>query len=285
MENMDKNNILELFLNDDVQKLLDNFAGMLDLRVTFYSRFGLPIRRGKAMPNTEFCNLIQNKFGLLEQCNDIDRTMRQKVTDTHQPLTYTCHAGLQEIIAPVIIGGRLAGFLMVGQFRTSDIIPDCALRNCKSAADRRKMEQAFDALPKLSSDRLESIIGTLQILIDYIAARELAVFRPDPMKAAIDKYIEEHYKEDIYLQDLAAMLNKSISSVAQFLRNKYHVCFKDLLIERRLCAAEEYWKHHPEATIRECAEAAGFNDQFYFSRIFRKKRALSPREYRARWNQ
>ena len=34
----------------------------------------------------------------------------------------------------------------------------------------------------------------------------------------------------------------------------------------------------------ECAEAAGFKDQFYFSRIFRKKRALSPREFRARWN-
>ena len=58
MENMDKHNILELFLNDDVQKLLDNFAGMLDLRVTFYSRFGLPIRRGKEMPNTAFCSFI-----------------------------------------------------------------------------------------------------------------------------------------------------------------------------------------------------------------------------------
>ena len=110
MENMDKNNILELFLNDDVQKLLDNFAGMLDLRVTFYSRFGLPIRRGKAMPNTAFCNLIQNHLDLLEKCQDIDRTMRQEVTDNHQAISYTCHAGLQEIIAPVVIGGRLAGF-------------------------------------------------------------------------------------------------------------------------------------------------------------------------------
>ena len=67
MESMENHNIQELFLNDDVQKLLDNFAGMLDLRVTFFSRFGLPIRRGKEMPNTGFCNFIQQELGLLDK--------------------------------------------------------------------------------------------------------------------------------------------------------------------------------------------------------------------------
>ena len=281
---MDKHNTLELFLNDDVQKLLDNVAGMLDLRVTFFSRFGLPIRRGKAMPNTTFCNLIQNNLGKLEQCHNIDKAMQQKVNDIHAPISYTCHAGLREIIAPVVIGGRLAGYIMVGQFRTADSVPSCALAYCSNSEERNRLQEAFGKLPLLSEEKLEALIGTLQMLIDYIAARELAVFRPDPLKAAIDSYIEEHYKEDVYLKDLAKVLNKSISGVAQFLRSKYHTCFKDLLIEKRLCAAEEYWKQHPCASIRECAEAAGFKDQFYFSRIFRKKRALSPREFRARWN-
>ena len=284
MEMPDKHGILELFLNDDVQKLLDNIAGMLDLRVTFFSRFGLPIRRGKEMPNTAYCKFIQNNLGKLELCQDIDKNMREKVTATFQPLSYTCHAGLREIIAPVVIGGRLAGFLMAGQFRTNDTIPQCALDYCKNEAQKKELQEKFFILPLLSEERVEALIGTLQTLIDYIAARELAVFRPDPLKSAIDSYIDKHYQEDVYLSDIAKVLNKSISSVAQFLRNKYHTCFKDLLIERRLCAAEDYWKQHPCASIKECAEAAGFKDQFYFSRIFRKKRALSPREFRARWN-
>ena len=284
MDNLDNHNILELFLNDDVQQLLDHFAGMLDLRVTFFSRFGLPIRRGKEMPNTAYCKFIQHNLGHLEECQDIDKAMREKVTESCQPLSYICHAGLREIIAPVVIGNRLAGFLMVGQFRTSDSVPACALAYCKNEEEKTELKLKYAQLPKLSEERLESLIGTLQILIDYIAARELAVFRPDPLKSAIDDYIDKHYQEDVYLADVAAMLNKSISSVAQFLRNKYHTCFKDLLIERRLCAAEDYWKKHPCASIKECAESAGFKDQFYFSRIFRKKRALSPREFRARWN-
>ena len=284
MDNLDKHSILELFLNDDVQKLLDNFAGLLDLRVTFFSSFGLPIRRGKEMPNTAYCKYIQNNLGKLVLCQDIDKTMREKVTANLQPLCYTCHAGLREIIAPVVIGGRLAGFLMVGQFRSCDTLPVCATHYCRTQLEKAELEQKFFQLPKISEERLESVIGTLQMLIDYIAARELAVFRPDPLKSAIDKYIDAHYREDVYLADVAAMLHKSISSVAQFLRNKYHTCFKELLIERRLSAAEEYWKANPAASIRECAEAAGFKDQFYFSRIFRKKRALIPREFRAKWN-
>ena len=284
MESMENHNIQALFLNDDVQKLLDNFAGMLDLRVTFFSRFGLPIRRGKEMPNTGFCNFIQQELGLLDKCMDVDRIMREKVIEHHAPISYTCHAGLREIVAPVVIGGRLAGFLMVGQFRSGDTIPACALAYCRSSEERKRLEKSFAALPMLSDEKLEAIIGTLQMLIDYISARELAIFRPDPLKCAIDKYIEENYANDVYLADLAALLGKSISAVAQFLRNKYHTCFKELLIERRLCAAEEYWKQHPNASIRECAAAAGFKDQFYFSRIFRKKRAMSPREFRTRWN-
>ncbi len=284
MDNIEKHNILELFLNDDVQKLLDHIAGLLDLRVTFYSRFGLPIRRGKEMPNTAFCKLIQQDLGKLDLCHEIDRTMQQKATENGQVMSYVCHAGLREIIAPVVISKRLAGFLMVGQFRTTTALPPCALAYCQNEQQKQEMAKRFEQLPLLSEERLESLIGTLQILIDYITARELAVFRPDPLKSGIDQNIDEHYQEDVYLADVAKLLNKSISSVAQFLRNKYHTCFKDLLIERRLCAAEDYWKKHPVASIRECAEAAGFKDQFYFSRIFHKKRAMSPREFRARWN-
>ncbi len=283
MLEMDKNNPLELFLNDDVQKLLDNFAGLLDLRVTFYSQFGIPIRRGRSMPNTTFCHFIQEDLGLLERCQAIDRSMREKVSDSRAPLAYTCHAGLREVIAPVMIGGRLAGFLMVGQFRTSDVLPDCALAYCRDEAQRRQMAAAFSALPKVDADRLDSIVGMFQMLIDYIAARELATLQPDPFKQALDSYIDEYYACDLRLADVARTLGKSVSSIAQHLRNKYHTCFKELLIERRLFAAEAYWKKHPDASIRECAAAAGFKDQFYFSRIFRKKRAMSPREFRARW--
>ena len=71
------------------------------------------------MPNTSYCKFIQNNLGHLDECQDIDKAMREKVTETFQPLSYVCHAGLREIIAPVVIGGRLAGFF------DGRAVPDC----------------------------------------------------------------------------------------------------------------------------------------------------------------
>ena len=37
----------ELFLSDEVQSLIDHFAAVLDLRVTFFSADGRELRRGR----------------------------------------------------------------------------------------------------------------------------------------------------------------------------------------------------------------------------------------------
>ena len=44
--------------------------------------------------------------------------------------------------------------------------------------------------------------------------------------------------------------------------------------------AEAFWKAHPDATVADTAAAAGFADQFYFSRVFRKRRGIPPGKFR-----
>ena len=44
--------------------------------------------------------------------------------------------------------------------------------------------------------------------------------------------------------------------------------------------AEEYFHQKPEMSIEEVAEKVGFQDQFYFSRLYRKYRGIPPSEYR-----
>jgi len=40
---------------------------------------------------------------------------------------------------------------------------------------------------------------------------------------------------------------------------------------------------NPRRTVKEIAQAVGFDDPYYFSRIFRKKVGLSPEHYRRRY--
>ena len=272
----------ELFLSDEVQSLLDHFAAILDIRVTFFSADGRTLRRGRQMRNSDYCRMVQRELGTLRQCVSLDSDKQQEAVRQRGIIDYQCHAGLREAIAPVFIHDQLAGFLMIGQFRINDAPPECMLERCSSEEQRRKLEQAFRELPRISAEKLENVLGLFKMLIDYIVVRELAVLQGDRLRHEIDRYLELHCTEEIRLPEMARKLGRSVSTISQFLRRNYQTSFKELLIERRLEKAEEFWRANPEATVGEAAFAAGFTDQFYFSRVFRKRRGIPPGEYRDR---
>ena len=270
---------MELFLSDEVQRLLDDFSSLLDVRVTFFSAAGEFLRRGKEMRNCAFCSLVHSELGGSDQCVSMDCCKQQEAVSRHQIINYRCHAGLHECIAPVEVRNRIAGFVMFGQFRIEgdpepewDKIPEGV---------REKMREAYLELPCFTDEKLQAVLGVLKTLIDYIAVRELAVLQCDRLRNEIDLYIEKHASEDIRLPDMAKKLGRSVSTISQFLRNNYQTSFKGLLLDARLKIAEKMWRDDPGATVAEVAFASGFCDQFYFSRVFSRRKGMPPGKFRS----
>ena len=273
---------LEIILSDKVQALLDDFASLLDVRVTFFSIDGRRVRRGKEMPNCRYCDTIQRELCGLSRCHAMDSDKQQEATTLRRAISYRCHAGLQEALAPVFVRDQLVGFLMIGQFRTDEEFPAEISGTVTDPELRTKLKRAFDELPIFPPEKLAGMLGVFKTLIDYIAVRELAMLRGDVLRSEIDRYLDRHLAENIMLPEMARRLGRSISTISQFLRRNYHTGFKELLNEKRLARAEAFWKDHPEATVAEAAAAAGFSDQFYFSRVFSKRRGISPGKFRDR---
>ena len=269
---------LELLLSDELQRLLDDFSALLDIRVTFFSTSGKFLRRGKAMCNCDYCRMIQNDPEGKKRCISMDADKRSEALERREIIDYRCHAGLRECIAPVWAQDVPAGFIMFGQFRLDgDKMPEFP----NSAPEQKqKMQAAFDSLPCFSEEKLKSILGVLRTLIDYITVREFAVFQSDHLRTDIDNYIRKHATEDIRLPDMAKKIGKSVSTISQFLRRNYHTSFKGLLLDARLAIAEKHWRDNPHATVAEVAFASGFRDQFYFSRVFRRRRGIPPGKFR-----
>ena len=71
-----KSSALELILSDEVQSLLDDFAALIDARVTFFGPDGTRLRRGKEMCNSEFCRHIQSCPGGLAKCVAMDAAIQ-----------------------------------------------------------------------------------------------------------------------------------------------------------------------------------------------------------------
>ncbi len=274
--------MLHLILSDKVQELLDNFAEVLEVRVTFFDLSGRILRRGLKMRNCDYCRLVQDEPGGFDRCAAMDAAMRTEAMRRRKLIAYTCHAGLEEVIAPVHIDGEAAGFLMVGQFRTGakPRLPEWAA--AESGELRGRLEAAFARLPLIGPEKLAGVIGLFSMLLDYLAARELAAVTGDRLKAEVEAYIDGRLRETVRLPAAARRLGRSVSAVTHELKSRYNTSFSRLLIERRIARAEELMMRHPEQTVAEISLQVGVDDPYYFSRFYRKYRGYPPTEFRRR---
>ena len=268
---------LELILHHEVQLLLDNFAAVMRVHVVFFDRDGKVLRRGRDEGNCRFCRLIQERYSV-GKCLRQDYEKQELVRKTGRCQAYICHAGLWEAIMPVLSGGELLGYMVFGQIRSSDAVPE-KLKMVFRGRRRQELTAAFQALPYLTADGMDHLTGLMKLLVNYIVRNELVVRSGDSLYRAVERYIEENLTRAVTLPEAARHLGRSVSGLSHFLQKK-GTAFKQLLIEKRLAQAEKLLKEHPDISIKEAADRSGFPDAYYFSRLYKKHRNRTPGEYR-----
>lgn len=98
----------------------------------------------------------------------------------------------------------------------------------------------------------------------------------------IDKsvsYIEEHFKDNMTMKELAAKSHMSVRHFSRVFRANYHTSPGNYIILLRLEYACMLLRTS-EWTISEVATHSGFNDSNYFCRQFHKRFDMTPKEYR-----
>lgn len=272
---------LRIILNERVQKLLDNFASVMGGHIVFYDRNGEILTTGKGEGNSPFCLLMQKRYFSREQCQKLDNDMERECAATGKCVCYTCHAFLREALLPVRTrDAGLLGFVMFGQFRSEESLPSALASMAKTTQEREELERLYLTMPLMSDDTMENLTGLLETLVSYIAESELVGLYADPLLQEIRNFIEANYIRNVKLTDAAKTLRRSVSTLSHYLQYHGGTSFKKMLIEKRLSAAEEIMRSHPDWNIGEVASASGFEDRYYFSRIYRKYRGFTPGKFK-----
>lgn len=273
-------NTLQLILREDIQKIFDNFAATVNKKIVFFSADGEILRSGLNCQNSEFCRIIQQRIFNPGRCRQMDIAKMKESSKSKGLVCYRCHAGIQEAVIPIFVESQLAGFAMVGQFRTSRKISKRIQNACPEKAVYNKLEAAFNKLPYYTPGKLRDVLGMLSMLVDYIVAKELVTVQGDRVISRINAFIEANLHRNITLAETARHVEKSCSTISHLFRKKLNKSFKHHLLEKKLQKAEELFRGKPEMSIKEVAEKVGFADQFYFSRLYRKYRGMPPSTYR-----
>lgn len=150
------------------------------------------------------------------------------------------------------------------------VIPD------RSATD--KIDRDFDFLDKANSvcDKMSGIYQIIKHLLE--TAHEKSVVRNERLYV-LTEFISRNYMKNITVHDMADVMNMSESNLYAVFKKAFGVSLVKYLNDYRLSAASEQLLQSNDS-ISSIAESVGISDQFYFSKLFKSKYSMSPRQYR-----
>ena len=97
--------------------------------------------------------------------------------------------------------------------------------------------------------------------------------------AIVRRYIDNHFKENLTLDDLAAVVHVSKYYLAHIFSREYGTSPINYLLSRRI-QESTYLLTETGLTLSEIAGTLGFSSPSYFSQSFRKVQGISPMQYR-----
>lgn len=129
-----------------------------------------------------------------------------------------------------------------------------------------------------------AMTGKLYALLSHLV--EQAQRGKTPRRDALDcaeaaaDYIVNHFAEPLTVEQLADHFSVSHSSLYRKFIKRYQMSPKRFLLEYRIdraCILLSTTDH----SVQEVSNSVGFDDPFYFSRVFKEIRGVSPRRYAA----
>ncbi|MFD1956071.1 AraC family transcriptional regulator [Paenibacillus thailandensis] len=162
------------------------------------------------------------------------------------------------------------------------------------------------ASPILHYNRDDIICQYLQLMIDsreyrkaretrltgllYLMLSELAEFGPSTPPGhkesrteiyveKVKDFIEINYAQKITIEDIARFIGLNRSYLCSLFKQRMNTSIQDYLIRYRMNKACEMMAN-AELSIGDISRSVGYSDPLLFSKIFKKMKGVSPRQYR-----
>ncbi len=153
------------------------------------------------------------------------------------------------------------GIIRLGD--TAPVLERLALLDAAGRTGRAQVQQLFSSLLQMISD--EMLAEANEAAVEGILDGSIA-------------YMHRHYRDKIRLQTLAELAGLTPTSYSRSFKKAMGVTPVDYLNGIRIHQSK-LLLNQPDATVSGAAQSAGFGNEFYFSRIFKRETGISPAMY------
>lgn len=254
--------------------------------------------------NNAFCNYLKKQDKTFEKCVWNKARLCSLCRKRKKPFYGRCYMGVEELIYPVILEGRLIAVICAGLFfsklprslkriseraETFDVNPaECRERflNTACKSEERSMNPLIFELGILA-ECLAQIYRNAVLEMGKLPAWEgsagnlIQTHTNSFIVQNTINFIRENFQKDLSLQVLASNSYCNPSYLSHIFKEKMSVRVVDYINQVRVEAAKQLLDLTAKS-VTAISQDVGYNDSGYFARVFRQFTGMSPKEYRER---
>ncbi len=111
---MDTFHLTDLLDVETLQRFQNSFSDLTGIAAVIADADGIPVTKPTCF--SHFCmNIVRQSPRGRKRCEECDKLGGQQAMESGKPSIYTCHGGLVDFAAPLIVEGRFIGSVMGGQ--------------------------------------------------------------------------------------------------------------------------------------------------------------------------
>ena len=243
MAELDDIRLEDVFDIGFLQKFQDIFARAVGMTAVTVDKDGKPVT--KPTDWTDFCmKYTRNSTEGCRRCEQCDKNGGETAARTGRPTVYTCHAGLMDFGAPIMMNGKQIGSILGGQVLTAPPDEDKFRAYAKEiGVDPEKYVAALREVQIISKDRLEYAAEVLFMMATAFSNMGYYKFQLKKLAASIN---ETTMHVSAAMEQLAASandvnenqkgLNKEIENVSEISSkiNEFTNLIRDIAKQTRL---------------------------------------------------
>jgi AraC-like DNA-binding protein len=236
----------------------------------------------------ELCRQVRRSRELTERCIGCDRYGFGLCGRAGGRVIYKCHLGLTEAIAPINDGGRILGYLMLGQVVVKGD-GDGIVTRLRALAPRTDVEvgeliAAMGSIEEVSPEKLESAVRIMEICAGYLYTSNMLLPSGGEMKRKLESLVRQRLADpELCLDSIRQELGLSRSALYELCKECFGVGVSDYV---RLCRIEHAKRLLIEGdlSVSAIAAACGFIQPNHFTKTFKRLVGVLPKDYRSRSN-
>lgn len=274
-----------LFNSEKLLRLITNLQTFTGIRTSVLDAQGRDIQINDW--HNDFCRLINEDPQGHARCEDCDAQMVRCCAAKRGAYSYRCHAGMCEIILPVLERGVPIAYLVFGQLLDDTPIKQQWTDSAKSldwyGGDMETLREAYFRLKQFSVREMNAYAEILEALVAYIQQEGMIRSAEYTDLQKLEIYLDQHYMENLSLKRISADLHVGTTKLCTLAKKLSGGTTLTKLVTKRRVEAAKLLLSGGDAPVSAVAGEVGFSDYNYFTKIFKSVTGMTPSAYRKKY--